>query len=173
MRLPWRRADRLPPDVRRAAALFVPALAIHVAEEAPGFTGWARRYASDRYTQRDFVVINAAGLVMTGAGTAVALRSPSRAVFLAYYAAMATQQAVFNAVFHAGTTAAFCTYSPGTVSAVGLVLPVWVRLTRAALRERLLTRRSLTAALAIGAVLHTGAVARQVFFVGRAPAGDG
>ena len=157
---------------RRIARVLPVGYAVHVAEEAPGFTAWARRHASERYTQRDFVVINAAGIVMTGAGTTIALRARHRAVFLAYYAGMVTQQAVFNAVFHVAATAAFRAYSPGAVSSVGLVLPVWVRLTRAALRERLLTRRSMAVSLAIGGAIHAVVVAQQVFFVGRSPAGS-
>jgi len=65
--------------------MFVGAFALHVLEEAPGFTAWARRYASERYTQRDFVRNNALGLGITGAATYVLARSSRRrGVFLVY-----------------------------------------------------------------------------------------
>ena len=45
-----------------AGRFVVPALyVLHVAEEAPGFTAWARRHGATRYTQRNFVKINGAG----------------------------------------------------------------------------------------------------------------
>ena len=77
---------------------------MHVAEEAPGFTVWARRNASERYTHKDFVRNNALGFVSTGAATAAVTRSERRALGLVYYALVVTQQADFNALFHAGTT---------------------------------------------------------------------
>jgi hypothetical protein len=67
---------RLPLGVRRSAKLLPLALALHVAEEAPGFTDWARRHASERYSQRDFLAINAAGLALTGGASWLLLRRP-------------------------------------------------------------------------------------------------
>ena len=60
--------------------LVPPAFAAHVAEEAPGFTSWARRNTSKRYTQRDFVRNNAFGAILTVAATALAARSRDRRV---------------------------------------------------------------------------------------------
>lgn len=42
---------------------------VHVLEELPGFTAWAQRRASTRYTQRDFVRTNTLGLALTGGAT--------------------------------------------------------------------------------------------------------
>jgi Protein of unknown function with HXXEE motif len=97
--------------------MFPVAFALHVAEEAPGFTAWARRNASERYTQRDFVRNNALGLIGTIAATGIVLRQPPerRALGLAYYTLIITQQAVFNPVFHALTTVGYREYSPGLV----------------------------------------------------------
>jgi hypothetical protein len=135
---------------------------VHVAEEAAaGFTAWAQRQASPRYTQRDFVRNNALGLAMTLAATALATR-PGRRGFRLHYALVLTQQAPSNAVFHAATRA------PGRLTAVGVVRPLWVRITRLARRERLLSRRDVAGAQALGAAVHGAAVAQQVYFV-RAP----
>jgi hypothetical protein len=43
---------------------FPAAFALHVADEAPGFTPWARRHASPEYTKTDFVRINGAGFAL-------------------------------------------------------------------------------------------------------------
>jgi hypothetical protein len=140
---------------------------VHVAEEAPGFTAWARRNASARYTQRDFVHNNLLGLASTIAVTTLVTRGRSRALDLAYYTLVVTQQAVFNAVFHATATVTFGEYSPGLVTSI-LNVSLWLRLTRAAISERRLTTRDVVACTAVAGVVHAGVVARQVFFVGAA-----
>jgi Protein of unknown function with HXXEE motif len=145
-------------------SLFPALLALHIAEEAPGFTRWAQRHASPRYTQRDFVQINAAGLAMTVVAGALVRRSENRALFVSWYTAVLTQQALFNPLFHAGTTVAFREYSPGLLTSLALP-PVWIGVTRTALREGRVGRRSVVAATAIGGAIHAAAVARQVFKV--------
>ena len=147
--------------------MFLGAFALHVLEEAPGFTAWARRHASERYTQRDFLRNNALGLGITGAATYVLARSSRRrGVFLVYYSTIFTQQALFNTVFHTGTTIAWREYSPGIITSLTLFLPLWWRLTRQALDDGLLTRRGAVLASAVGGTIHAGAVAQQVFFIG-------
>lgn len=150
--------------LRREVWVFPAVFALHVVEEAPGFTRCAQRHASPRYSQRDFVRNNAAGMVLTVAGTAAVARRPTRAVVFAYFATVLTQQALWNTVFHVGTTVAFRAYSPGLVTSVGGLIPAWVRITRLARRERLLTRRAELAAATIGGTIHATAVAQQVFF---------
>jgi hypothetical protein len=138
---------------------FPAAFGVHVAEEAAGgFTEWAQRQASPRYTHRDFVRNNALGFAMTLAATAVATR-PGRRGFRLHYALVLTQQAPSNAVFHAATGA------PGRLTLVGVVLPLWVWITLLARRRRLLSRRDVAAALALGGAVHGAAVAEQVYFV--------
>jgi hypothetical protein len=149
---------------RRTAALFPAIFALHVLEEAPGFTAWARRHASSRYTQADFVRNNALVLAMTAIATRLLSRAPpSRGLVLTYYSLVLTQQALFNTVFHVGTTVAYREYSPGLVTAVGGFLPLGWRLTRLAGREGLLTPGEVLGAAAIGGAVHATAVARQVY----------
>ena len=142
--------------------LYPALLALHVAEEAPGFTRWAQRHASPHYTQRDFVRINAAGLASTIATTALVARSSDRRLFFGWYAAVLTQQALFNPLFHAGTTVAFRAYSPGLASSL-VFPPLWRRYTRAALRTGRLGPGAVAAAVVLGAAIHVAAVAQQVF----------
>ena len=153
-----------------AAKLLPAAFALHVLEEAPGFTDWARRHASERYTQRAFLRNNALGFALTGIATAAVVRFSGSRLFLAWYSAVLTQQALFNAAFHVGTTAAWRERSPGLVTSVTLFLPIWFAVTRRALRDGLLTRRSLAATVTAGGVIHGAAVAQQVFYVGPRPA---
>jgi hypothetical protein len=149
-----------------AARLFPAAFALHVLEEAPGFTDWARRHASQRYTQGDFVVNNALGFALTTAGTAAVTRFSSRPLFAAWYSAVLTQQALFNTAFHVGTTLAWREPSPGLASAVTTFLPLWSVVTRDALRTGRLTGRAVGVSIAIGGLVHCLAVTRQVFYAG-------
>jgi hypothetical protein len=137
-------------DLQPALWAFPAAFGAHVIEEAAGsFAEWAQRRASPRYTQRDFVRNNALGFVMTLGSTALVTR-PGRRGFRLHYALVLTQQG--NAVFHAATGA------PGRLTALGVVLPLRVRITHLARRERLLSRRDVAAALALGGALHGLAV---------------
>jgi hypothetical protein len=154
--------------VRRLLWLVPAALALHVAEEAPGFAGWARRHASPDYSAGDFVKINALGLATTMAATAAVARGyGGRPVSVAFYAAGVTQQALWNPVFHAGTTIAWREYSPGLVTSLTLFLPLWTVITREVLATGLLRPRRVLGAVAAGGALHAAAVAQQVFRVGR------
>ena len=99
------------------------------------------------------------------AATVAITRSERRALGLAYYTLVLTQQAVFNTLFHVGTTFAYREYSPGVVTSV-LTLALWRRLTRAALAEDRLGRRDAIACTALAGFVHAAVVARQVYFVG-------
>ena len=154
---------------RRSAWALPVAYAVHVSEEAPGFTAWAWRNASERYTQRDFVRNNLLGLASTTAATVLVTRRRSRMLDLAYYTLVVTQQAMCNALFHAAATVTFGEYSPGLVTSI-LNVPLWRRLTRAMIAERRLTRRDVVACTAVAGVVHADVVAHQVFFVGTARA---
>jgi hypothetical protein len=151
--------------VKHDAWLFVGAFALHIVEEAPGFTRWARRYTSARYTQQDFVRNNVLGLAGTSAAALLLTRLESRPIFLAYYSLVLSQQALWNTAFHGGATLAYRAYSPGLLTALGLFLPLWGRITRRSLQCGLLTGRTLLAAAAVGGLVHAAAVAQQVFFV--------
>jgi hypothetical protein len=147
---------------RRAVWLVPPAFALHVAEEAPGFTRWVNRHISGDYHQADFVRINAAGMAMTLAATTLVARREARPLVFAYFTLIVCQQAA-NAGFHAGTTLAYRDYSPGLVTSLALYLPLWRVLSRRARREGLLTRRGTLAAAVLAALLHARVVAKGVY----------
>jgi len=156
----WVSADRAPlmAGVEREVWLVPVVFALHVVEEAPGFTAWARRHASERYTHRDFVCNNALGMLSGVAATAALARRPAPALAFAWYVGVLGQQ-IWNTAFHVGTTAAWRTYSPGLVSSMVLHPLVWLRL-----HTRVLGRRTALTAFALAGALHALVVARQVFF---------
>jgi Protein of unknown function with HXXEE motif len=142
-------------------ACLTAALALHVAEEAPGFAAWARRNTWADYRDRDFVVINASGLVMTALSRAAVRRAPR--LYGAWYAAIVSQQMLWNPVFHLGTTIAYREYSPGLVTALTLFPPLWWRETRRALRGGRLSRRGVAIAALAGGLAHLTVVRKQVY----------
>jgi Protein of unknown function with HXXEE motif len=103
--------------------------------------------------------------VGTAGATVLVTRSGSRLLFLAFYAGVLTQEALWNTVFHALMAGRYRAYSPGLVTALVLFLPLWWRVTRLAVREGLLTRRGVALAALAAGLLHALVVARQVFFV--------
>src|SRR5215467_5133397 len=61
----------------QAVWLFCPAFVLHLLEEWPRFTGWARLHASARFTQRDYNVIHAAGVAMSLLAALIVSRFPN------------------------------------------------------------------------------------------------
>jgi hypothetical protein len=149
----------------RTTWLLPPAFAVHVLEESAGFTEWVQRHGRPGYSRTDFVRINAGGLVMTLLATVAVTRWPGRRLFAPYYALVVTQQALFNPAFHVGSGVAAREWSPGTATALVLFLPLWWRITRAALRDGALTRRAMATGIAVGGAVHATAVANQVYGV--------
>ena len=128
----------------------------------PAWPGATPQSATRR---RTFVRNNALGFVSTIAGTAAITHSERRALGLAYYTLVVTQQAIFNALFHVGTTLAYREYSPGVVTSA-LTVPLWRRLTRAALAEDRLSNRDVITCTLVAGIVHAAVVARQVYSVG-------
>jgi len=58
-----------------AVWLFCPAFVLHVLEEWPRVTGWARLHASVRFTQRDYNLIHAAGIAASLLAALIVSRS--------------------------------------------------------------------------------------------------
>jgi hypothetical protein len=117
----------------------------------------------------DFVQINATGLLLTVGATLAVTRRPGRGRFAAYYALVLTQQALFNPVFHVGSSVAYRDWSPGTASSVALFPLLWWRLTRGALRDRILGVGGMSVGIAVGGAVHAAAVANQVFGLSLTP----
>ena len=137
------------------------ALALHVAEETPGFAAWARRNTWPGYRDRDFAVINVGGLAMTALSGVAVRRAPR--LYGAWYAGVVAQQFLWNPVFHLGTTIAYREYSPGLVTALTLFPPLWLRETRRALRSGRLSGRGVAFAALAGSLIHLTAVRKQVY----------
>jgi uncharacterized protein with HXXEE motif len=150
---------------REAVWLFPLGFLLHVLEEAPQFTAWVRRYASPQFAPRDFLRNNGLGLVLGIVLTAVVSRWPNRGMVALYFAAILTQDCVFNALFHVATTALYGAYSPGLITSLVVRPPLYVYLSRLAWRERLLAAPAAIVSFAAAALIHAMVVAQQVYLV--------
>ena len=148
---------------RQAVWLFLPAFAFHVLEEAPQFTAWAKRHASQRFTRADFLRNNGLGMALSALLCAAVAVFPHPVVVFVFFA-LCVWQAGFNTVFHVATTAAYGVYSPGLLTSLMLYPALCCYLSRLAFREGLLTNTGGLIALVLGGVIHAYVVAAQVYF---------
>ena len=147
----------------RGVWLFLPAFALHVLEEAPQFTAWAKRRASPRFTRADFLRNNGLGMALSALLCAAVAVFPHPAVAFVFFA-LGVWQAGFNTLFHVATTAAYCVYSPGLLTSLTLYPALCCYLSRLAFQEGLLTNTSGLIALLLGGIIHVYVVAVQVYF---------
>ena len=148
---------------REAVWLFPIAYTLHVLEEFPQFTNWARRYASAGFTTGDYLVIHLSGLVVAFIAPLVVRWFPNRAVIFIFFTFIFTPAVCFNILFHAGTTAAFGAYSPGLLTALTLYPPLFYIVSRRAVREALLTKRTAIISFALAGLVHAADVSHNVF----------
>src|SRR5215510_3324268 len=64
--------------------LFPPAFTLHVLEEWPRFTSWAKRYASPLFTQQEYNTIHVAGIIASLLFTLIVWRFPDRPVVFVF-----------------------------------------------------------------------------------------
>jgi len=148
---------------RDAIWLFPPAFTLHVLEEWPRFTGWAKRYASPLFTQRDYNTIHVAGIIASLLFTLIVWRFPNRAVVFVFFAFVFAPSLFFNTLFHAGATVVTHEYCPGVITAVTLYLPIFFLVSSAAWRENLLDLRKLIVVLIVAGSFHLWEVGHNVF----------
>ena len=127
----------------------VAAVGVHVIEEyALNFIGWAALALRTPLTWQDFHLVNAGVTVYGIACAAVGWRVPS-------FSLSTAALVVLNAVgFHGGSSILTGQYSPGTLTALLLFLPVGIGAYVAAYRDGILTTRVLVISVAGGVFWH-------------------
>ncbi len=148
---------------RQAVWLFPIAYTLHVFEELPQFTNWARHYANASFTMRDYLVIHVSGIVVAWLAPVVLQVIPNRIMIFIFFTFVFTPAVCFNILFHAGATAAFGVYSPGLLTALTLYPPLFYVVTRLAFREGLLTNRMAIISFVVAGAFHAADVSHNVF----------
>lgn len=148
---------------RTVVLLYPLATVLHVAEEWPRFPRWARRFASPRYSDREYVITHVLTVAVALGSAVILAMSPHPWVVLGFFALVFGPAVTCNAVFHCGATVVSRAYCAGAVTGVTLYLPLSLVLATLALREGLVTGPALAAALAVAAVVHTLEVGHNVF----------
>jgi hypothetical protein len=157
--------DHVPIDTtfREAVWLFPIAFTLHVAEESPRFTTWARIHASAQFTMREYVKIHIAGIISAVFFAALMSRFPNRSLIFLFFAFVFGPALFFNTIFHVGATVVTRTYCPGLITALTLYMPVFYVLSRAVWSENLLRGTAFGAALVIAGAFHFWEVGHNVF----------
>jgi len=83
--------------------LFPIAYVLHVLEELPQFTNWARRYTASSFTMRDYLVIHLSGIAVALLALVVIWFFPNRVVIFVFFAFVFTPAVCFNIISHSGT----------------------------------------------------------------------
>ncbi len=86
---------------RQAVWLFPIAYTLHVFEELPQFTNWARHYANASFTMRDYLVIHVSGIVVAWLAPVVLQVIPNRIMIFIFFTFVFTPAVCFNILFHA------------------------------------------------------------------------
>jgi hypothetical protein len=147
----------------QAVWLFCPAFVLHVLEEWPRFTDWARRHASVRFTQRDYNSIHVAGIAASLLAALLVSRFPNRPVVFLFFAFLFTPAVLFNSIFHVAASVVTRSYCPGALTAVAIYLPLFTVTTMLAFKENLLDMGTLIASLVLAGVFHVWEVGHNVF----------
>jgi len=143
--------------------LFPAGYALHVLEELPHFTSWARQYANASFTMRDYLIVHVTGVVVAVASPFVIRYYPSPSVTFLFFTFAFTPAVFFNILFHAGATAVFRAYSPGLLTAITIYPVTFFLVTRQALRERLISKRAAMISFFLAGVFHAADVSHNVF----------
>jgi hypothetical protein len=146
-----------------AVLLYPAATVLHVLEEWPRFPRWARRFASPRYSDGEYVRTHALTIVLAVSAALVLRAAPRPTLVLAFFALLFGPAVTCNALFHAGASLASRTYCAGVATGLLLYLPLSALLATQALHEGLVTAPALAAAYGIAIVVHTLEVGHTVF----------
>lgn len=148
----------------RHAVLLLPAVSVfHVMEEWPRFPRWARRFASDHYSDREYLTIHAVSLGIALTSAVLLYSFPAPWLLFVLTAVVIGPGVFWNSFFHVGATVASRTYCAGVLTGVALYVPLCALLARLAVREALITPPLLAAALGVALVVHVVEVGHNVF----------
>ena len=136
------------------ALLLAPvAYCVHQIEESSGgFRLWrARHFAANNplHPEQVFALLTGLGLLCILAFT-IRRSRPTAAFALLFYLTMQ----LHNVLYHVGAGLVFADYSPGTISAIVLYLPINVFLLHQAIREGYITSRLGTGIVLVAGVLY-------------------
>lgn len=128
---------------------FVPALAIHVAEEwFAGFATWVAQIAGRPMSDAPFIAINVIAMLLLIVGVRAATRRESNG----WIAVTIATIALINTVSHAAGSLVTGSYSPGLFSAVVLYVPLGSLTMIRALDQA--PRAAVTRGVMVGIVVH-------------------
>ena len=163
MKRPWLEKAAATPKFRLIVWLFPIVYVLHVVEELPHFTDWARQYANASFTMREYLTVHVAGVAVAVAATLMIRYFPNRVVIFIFFTFVFTPAVFFNIIFHAGATAVFRAYSPGLLTAITIYPITFFLVGRQALQEKLISSRAALISFFVAGVFHAADVSHNVF----------
>src|SRR5262249_32662206 len=148
-RVSRRCAERMPMAFRDAVLLLPVASFLHVLEEWPRFPRWARRFASDRFSDREYMSIHAISLLAALASALVLSHFPATWLLFALTAVVIGPGIFWNSFFHLVATLGSRTYCAGLLTGMALYVPLCAVLARQAIRDGLISPALLVTALGV------------------------
>jgi len=136
---------------RRLVLLAPAAFLLHIGEEAPRFVAWTRLYPSwfsPTLSDTVFAVTNIVYMLLVIVAVLLCALRSAVTLGLAVIAFLFA-----NALFHIGFTIVSGVYSPGTVTAILLYVPLTMGSLYCAQREGLLNNRRVALAALLGALV--------------------
>jgi hypothetical protein len=150
-------------EFRQAVLLWPVATLLHVLEEWPGFPAWARRFASPRYSDREYVRVHVLAVALAAGAALLASTVPRPWVLFLLVALVLGPSVFWNAWFHTAASLRWRAWCPGAGTSLLLYLPLSLLLGARLLAEGLLSPAALGAALVVALVFHVLEVGHNVF----------
>ena len=151
------------PTFEQTVLLYPLVTLAHVCEEWRRFTRWAQRHGSPRYSRRQYVVTHLAGIALATSGALLVRAFPSGLATLAFIGLLFGPSIACNALFHIGANLLTRAYCPGVVTSVVLYLPVALLVLFTVVRDGILSRSTVVAAMLGAAGFHVREVGHKVF----------
>src|SRR5262245_36739278 len=122
------------PMAFRDAVLLLPlASFLHVLEEWPRFPRWARRFASDRYSDREYLTLHSASLLAALASAVALFYFPATWLLFGLTAVVIGPGIFWNSFFHLASTLGSRTYCARVLTGMALYVPLCAVLARQAI----------------------------------------
>ena len=148
---------------RQSGWLSCLAFILHVLEEWPRFTHWAKVHVSSRFTRHDYNTIHIAGIAVSVVSALIVWLFPNRTIVFLFFAFVFAPAVFFNAMFHAGASPLTRTYCPSAITTLAIYLPLFALITDRAWVEGLLGPGKITVALVLAGLFHALEVGHNVF----------
>jgi hypothetical protein len=139
------------------------AFTLHALEELPYFTPWVKQHINPYFTQTHYLKVHLLGIAGLACADLIVWSFPTRPLVILFFTLMITPGLLCNVFFHAGTSIAYRSYSPGLVTGLFVYLPLYALICKLAFSSGLMTEGWWVFSTIFAACFHALEVRRNVF----------